>query len=190
MRRRSVRIDGRVTSIQIEDAFWALLKRQAATRGEPLAALLTRLRRQTPAGANFTSALRLACVAELQTDLARRQATLAALQAAGGQDDAVALLRMLAAPVLLLDAERVVLARSAGFLNWLGVPAAAVDGRPFDVLVARGARDGLQALWRRCQAQAEPAPVVDVVNLVVAGRLRIARLTLRRTSGGGAFALF
>lgn len=185
-----MRIDGRVTSIQIEDQFWRLLKRQAAAGGETLAALLTRLRRRTPATQNFTSALRLHCLRAVEAELARREAALAELAVAGARDDALALLEMLPLPALLLDRERIIVARSAAFLDWIGVPAGAVDGRRLDVLVARGARGTLEALWRRGQRQDGGAPVAGVVNLVVAGRVRIARLTLRRTAAGGAFVLF
>lgn len=183
-----MRIGGRVTSIQIEDAFWRLLKRQAAENGENLSALLARLRRETPTGTNFTSALRLACLADVERRLGALQAELAVLQTAGASGDAPALLALLPGPALMLGRDRTILARSAGFLDWIGVPPEAVDGRPLDVLVARGARGTLDALWRR--AQAAPVPIGGIVNLVVAGRIRIARLTLRATAGGGAFVLF
>lgn len=188
MRRRTVRIDGRVTSIQIEDAFWHLLKARAAAGGESLSTLLGRLRRQMPDGGNFASTLRLACLADAEIRAADGAAALARLGAAGAPADALALLALLPVPVLLLGPDRVVLGRSAGFLGWLGVPAAAVDGRPLDVLVARGAQPALEALWRRAQAGREP--VSGVLNLVVAGRLRIARPRFAATAGGGAFVLF
>ncbi len=179
-----------MTSIQIEDDFWRLLKRQAADEGDTLAALLTRLRREVPASENFTSALRLHCFRTLAAELAARETALAELSAAGARGDALALLALVRAPVLLLDRERKVVARSAGFLDWIGVPAEAVDGRPIDVMVARGARDALNDVWRRCQRQSGGMPVEGIVNLVVAGRVRIARLTMRQTAAGGAFVLF
>lgn len=185
-----MRIDGRVTSIQIEDDFWRLLKHQAATEGETLSVLLTRLRRQVPASENFTSTLRLHCFRSVTATLARREAALTELAAAGAREDAVALLAMLPMPALLLDARRTIAARSIAFLDWIGVPAEAVDGRRFEVLVARSARDALDELWGRCQREPRGRPVDGIVNLVVAGRVRIARLSLRRTSAGGAFVLF
>lgn len=63
--KRSIRLNGHVTSVALERRFWDILERLAATEGFSLAQFLARLheewlRRQGGVG-NFSSLLRVAC---------------------------------------------------------------------------------------------------------------------------------
>jgi predicted DNA-binding ribbon-helix-helix protein len=63
--KRSVLLQGHATSVSVEDAFWAELKRMAAEAGLSTAAMIERIdgERQAP---NLSSALRLAVLADLK----------------------------------------------------------------------------------------------------------------------------
>ena len=65
MKKRSVMLGGHATSVSLEDAFWAELKRMAAEAGLSVAALIGRIDRER-GGANLSSALRLAVLADLK----------------------------------------------------------------------------------------------------------------------------
>ncbi len=67
IRKRSVTLKGHATSVSLEDAYWAELKRMADTLGISLAALIERIdaARQTD---NLSSALRLAVLADLKAE--------------------------------------------------------------------------------------------------------------------------
>jgi predicted DNA-binding ribbon-helix-helix protein len=66
VRKRSVALNGHSTSVSLEDEFWSELRRIAAERGLPLAALIAEVDEQR-SGANLSSALRLAVLAELKS---------------------------------------------------------------------------------------------------------------------------
>ena len=65
MTKRSVNLQGHATSVSIEDEFWNELKRMAAEAGIPLASLIQAVDRDRQ-GANLSSALRLAVLANLR----------------------------------------------------------------------------------------------------------------------------
>lgn len=65
MTKRSVNLQGHATSVSIEDEFWTELKRMAAQAGIPLASLIQAIDRDRQ-GANLSSALRLAVLADLR----------------------------------------------------------------------------------------------------------------------------
>ena len=71
IRKRSISLQGHPTSVSLEDAYWAELKRMAADSGMSLAALLEGIdgRRQS---LNLSSALRLAVLEDLKAQLAAR----------------------------------------------------------------------------------------------------------------------
>lgn len=71
MRKRSVTLQGHPTSVSLEDAYWAELKRMASEAGVSLGGLVERIdsRRDVP---NLSSALRLAVLADLKRQLADR----------------------------------------------------------------------------------------------------------------------
>ncbi|QDY99263.1 aryl-sulfate sulfotransferase [Nitratireductor mangrovi] len=66
VRKRSVTIRGHATSYSVEDPFHEELVAMAADRGQSLAALIAAIDDARPAGANLSSALRLAVVEELR----------------------------------------------------------------------------------------------------------------------------
>ncbi|MFS8145538.1 ribbon-helix-helix domain-containing protein [Rhizobium sp. BR 249] len=59
IRKHSATLHGHRTSFSLEDAFWAELKVIAASRSMPLAALISEIDDNRPAGSNLSSALRL-----------------------------------------------------------------------------------------------------------------------------------
>jgi predicted DNA-binding ribbon-helix-helix protein len=65
MRKRSVVIAGHATSISIEDAFFAELKRMAAEAGIAVGTLIARID-AARRGENLSSAVRLAVLADLR----------------------------------------------------------------------------------------------------------------------------
>lgn len=68
---RSLRLDGYSTSIRLENAFWDVLDRMAATEGRSLTELLSELYDEVVANRegsmNFTSILRSSCLIFLET---------------------------------------------------------------------------------------------------------------------------
>ena len=69
--KRSVAISGHATSISVEDRFWDELRRIAARRNLPIAAMIAEIDADRPAGGNLSSAIRLFV---LEDALARRAA--------------------------------------------------------------------------------------------------------------------
>ena len=69
MKKRSVLLQGHATSVSVEDEFWAELKRMAAEAGLPVVSLIQAVDRNR-GGANLSSALRLAVLADLRARLA------------------------------------------------------------------------------------------------------------------------
>ena len=65
MRKRSVILQGHPTSVSLEDEFWAELKRMAQEAGISLGTLIERVDAERT-GANLSSALRLAILADLK----------------------------------------------------------------------------------------------------------------------------
>ena len=65
MRKRSIALRGHSTSVSLEDAFWAELKRMAAGRRMPLSALVAEID-GSRTDSNLSSALRLAVLADLK----------------------------------------------------------------------------------------------------------------------------
>lgn len=66
IRKHSVSLNGHRTSFSLEDDFLAELKRIAAQRGMPLAALLAEIDRTRPPETNLSSALRLYVLDDLK----------------------------------------------------------------------------------------------------------------------------
>ena len=56
--KRSVKIDGRPTSVSLEDAFWRALKEIAATQNIAVQDLVSKIDKERPPG-NLSSAIRL-----------------------------------------------------------------------------------------------------------------------------------
>lgn len=69
IRKRSISLQGHPTSVSLEDAYWAELKRMAAESGLSLAALLEDIDRRRES-LNLSSALRLAVLDDLKAQLA------------------------------------------------------------------------------------------------------------------------
>jgi predicted DNA-binding ribbon-helix-helix protein len=69
IRKRSITLQGHPTSVSLEDAYWAELKRMAGESGISLAALLEEIdsRRES---LNLSSSLRLAVLADLKGKIA------------------------------------------------------------------------------------------------------------------------
>ena len=65
IRKRSVVLKGHATSVSLEEEFWTELKRMAAAEAVPLSVLIGRID-DGRAGANLSSALRLAVLANLK----------------------------------------------------------------------------------------------------------------------------
>jgi predicted DNA-binding ribbon-helix-helix protein len=65
IKKRSVSLAGHLTSVSVEDEFWAELKRLAAREGLTVTALLTRLDAERPG--NLSSAIRLHVLKALQS---------------------------------------------------------------------------------------------------------------------------
>ena len=70
MKKRSVLLQGHATSVSVEDEFWIELRRMAAESGRPIAALIHGIDLDRK-GANLSSALRLAVLADLRAKLAQ-----------------------------------------------------------------------------------------------------------------------
>lgn len=68
VRKRSVTLKGHATSVSLEDAYWAELKRMADERGLSLAALIEEIDAARKRD-NLSSALRLAVLADLKARL-------------------------------------------------------------------------------------------------------------------------
>jgi predicted DNA-binding ribbon-helix-helix protein len=64
-RKRSLVLQGHATSVSLEDDFWAELRRMAEESGLSLGALIARIDAER-GGANLSSALRLAVLADLR----------------------------------------------------------------------------------------------------------------------------
>jgi predicted DNA-binding ribbon-helix-helix protein len=68
MRKRSVTLGGHATSVSLEDAFWAELKRMSVESGAPVGRMIARI--DAARGAtNLSSALRLAVLDDLKAKL-------------------------------------------------------------------------------------------------------------------------
>jgi predicted DNA-binding ribbon-helix-helix protein len=70
IRKRSVSLQGHATSVSLEDEYWAELKRMAEDSAVPLGALVERIDAGRD-GANLSSALRLAVLADLKAQSGR-----------------------------------------------------------------------------------------------------------------------
>ena len=57
--KRSVAIDGHITSVSLEDAFWDTLKEIAAAHDETLSNIVTGIDKTRQRGSNLSSAIRL-----------------------------------------------------------------------------------------------------------------------------------
>ena len=66
MRKRSVALNGHSTSVSLEDEFWSELRRMAGEQDLPLAALIAQVDERR-SGANLSSALRLAVLADIKS---------------------------------------------------------------------------------------------------------------------------
>jgi len=66
IRKRSVLLKGHATSVSLEEEFWTELKRMAAAEALPLSVFIGRIDEKR-AGANLSSALRLAVLADLSS---------------------------------------------------------------------------------------------------------------------------
>jgi len=66
IRKRSVVLKGHATSVSLEEEYWTELKRLAAEAGVPLGTLIGRID-DARGGANLSSALRLAVLADLKS---------------------------------------------------------------------------------------------------------------------------
>lgn len=79
---RRLRLNGQSTSIRLENSFWAILDEIAATDGMTTPAFISRLHSEVlelrGEPANFTSLLRCACLAFLETSPARGAMAVAA----------------------------------------------------------------------------------------------------------------
>jgi predicted DNA-binding ribbon-helix-helix protein len=73
IRKRSVVLKGHATSVSLEEQYWDELKRIAAAEEVPLSALIARIDDER-AGANLSSALRLAVLANLKAGRGGRSA--------------------------------------------------------------------------------------------------------------------
>ncbi len=60
--KRSFSLAGHRTSVALEDEFWAVLQTLAASRGQPLAALVAEIDAARPAVQSLASSLRLAAL--------------------------------------------------------------------------------------------------------------------------------
>lgn len=69
MRKHSVLLGGHATSVSLEDEYWAELKRMARESGTSLGVLISEIDERR--GANLSSTLRLAVLADLKAKLAR-----------------------------------------------------------------------------------------------------------------------
>jgi predicted DNA-binding ribbon-helix-helix protein len=59
LRKRSIHLHGRKTSLSLEDEFWSAFRQIAAARGERLPDLINTIDRERPRGLNLSSAIRL-----------------------------------------------------------------------------------------------------------------------------------
>ena len=57
--KRSVAVDGHITSVSLEDAFWDTLKEIAVAHDEPLSSIITEIDKTRQRGSNLSSAIRL-----------------------------------------------------------------------------------------------------------------------------------
>ncbi|MGQ7792731.1 ribbon-helix-helix domain-containing protein [Faunimonas sp. B44] len=73
MRKRSVNLRGHATSVSLEDAYWAELKRMASAEGITVTALIGRID-EARGEENLSSRLRLAVLDDLRTRVARLEA--------------------------------------------------------------------------------------------------------------------
>lgn len=73
VRKRSVKLQGHATSVSVEDAYWAELRRMASELDITIGTLVERIDAARD-GANLSSALRLAVLADLKAKLAQRDA--------------------------------------------------------------------------------------------------------------------
>ncbi|MDQ0454838.1 ribbon-helix-helix domain-containing protein [Rhizobium paknamense] len=69
IRKHSVSLHGHRTSLSLEDEFWEELRRMAAERGMPLAALIAEIDRSRDPNDNLSSALRLSVLAWLKAQI-------------------------------------------------------------------------------------------------------------------------
>lgn len=75
--KRSIAIDGRKTTISLEQQFWTGLKRIARERAMPLSNLLSLIDAKRIAGSNRSSAIRVFVLERVQTQLREDHATVA-----------------------------------------------------------------------------------------------------------------
>jgi predicted DNA-binding ribbon-helix-helix protein len=59
MRKRSIHLHGRKTSVTLEDEFWSAFHEIAAVRNERVVDLINAIDRERPQGVNLSSAIRL-----------------------------------------------------------------------------------------------------------------------------------
>lgn len=85
--KRSIVIDGRKTSISIEDKFWIALKDLAKERGNSLSTMVSQIKVGREANSNLSSAIRVFIVRHLRSRIEHLQAVQnapAAYETSGG----------------------------------------------------------------------------------------------------------
>lgn len=63
-RKRSVTVEGHPTSVSLEDAFWAGLRRMAAREGLGLSEIVAEIDRRRPADVGLATAIRLTVLSD------------------------------------------------------------------------------------------------------------------------------
>jgi predicted DNA-binding ribbon-helix-helix protein len=71
--KRSIGIDGRKTSVTLEDAFWNLLKEIAQKRGQTVSDLVAEINEDRDEHGNLSSAIRLFVLTYAQAEASERQ---------------------------------------------------------------------------------------------------------------------
>ena len=137
---RIVQFNKRRYSVRLESAFWRKLEGAAQARGQRLGRLVAELADGYD-GRNFSSYLRVFCMAEAERAVARADL----LVTGNGLVDALA---ACPAPGLLLNQGRVVLAINDAFSEWLGEGHPPLVEAQFNTFFQLRAVRGEQEVWQ------------------------------------------
>ncbi len=135
MRQRVLQFEGRRYSVRLEEPYWHLLERIAVNADIRLAKVIDDVALDLDGVGNLASALRLHCLAYLQSEaqsIALPNTGEVSARGAGYSASLENILRANPAPSLLLSDDGKILLANRAFQNWSGVKADALQGQPYD----------------------------------------------------------
>ncbi len=153
---RIIQADGRRYSIKLEVGFWNALRRIADDRRMRLNRLISAIAREPRPTGNFSSALRVFCLHEMEQRLAH-------VAFAASKTSLLTLAGTAPAPCLVLAANQQIAAMSPAFAAWFGEGAESLIGRPVLRHFRFRAKRQFEAMWNdfaRGQMQRESAHII------------------------------